>query len=66
MPKVKTHSGATKRFQITGSGKIKRKYAFKNHCLAKGIKSTKRKRHLTHKTLVHPTNVPMIQKLLAI
>ncbi|WP_342265187.1 50S ribosomal protein L35 [Cardinium endosymbiont of Philonthus spinipes] len=66
MPKVKTHSGSKKRFQVTGSGKIKRKHAFKNHCLAKKIKSTKQKRHLTHSALVHETNAPTIRKLLAI
>jgi len=66
MPKVKTHSGAKKRFQLTASGKIKRKHAFKNHCLAKGIKSTKQKRYLTHKTLVHPTNAPAMRKLLTL
>ncbi|WP_243575222.1 50S ribosomal protein L35 [Candidatus Cardinium sp. cByotN1] len=65
MPKVKTHSGSKKRFQVTGTGKIKRKHAFKNHCLAKKIKSTKQKRHLTHTTLVHETNAPTIRKLLA-
>ncbi|MCT4697203.1 MAG: 50S ribosomal protein L35 [Candidatus Cardinium sp.] len=66
MPKVKTHSGSKKRFQVTGRGKIKRKHAFKNHCLAKHIKSTKQKRYLTHSTLVHTTNAPTIRKLLAI
>lgn len=51
MPKMKTTSSAKKRFQITGSGKIKRKHAFKSHILTK--KATKRKRHLTNSTLVH-------------
>jgi large subunit ribosomal protein L35 len=50
MPKVKTKSGAKKRFKITGSGKIKRKRAFKNHILTK--KSIKQKRRLSHKTTV--------------
>ncbi|MDR1877448.1 MAG: 50S ribosomal protein L35 [Flavobacteriaceae bacterium] len=50
MPKLKTKSGAKKRFSITGSGKIKRKHAFKSHILTK--KSTKRKRNLTYSTLV--------------
>lgn len=66
MPKVKTHSGAKKRFQVTGTGKIKRKCAFKRHCLNKHIKSTKQKRRLTHGALVHKTNVPTVKKLLAI
>jgi large subunit ribosomal protein L35 len=50
MPKMKTKSSAKKRFTITGSGKIKRKHAFKSHILTK--KSTKRKRNLTHTGLV--------------
>ncbi|HAO50622.1 MAG TPA: 50S ribosomal protein L35, partial [Runella sp.] len=44
MPKVKTNSGAKKRFKMTGTGKIKRKHAFHSHILTK--KSTKRKRGL--------------------
>ena len=44
MPKVKTNSGAKKRFALTGTGKIKRKHAFKSHILTK--KSPKRKRRL--------------------
>jgi len=44
MPKMKTKSGAKKRFSFTGSGKIKRKHAYKSHILTK--KSTKRKRNL--------------------
>lgn len=66
MPKMKTHAGAKKRFQVTATGKIKRKHAFKNHCLAKRIKSTKQKRRLTHKTLVDPANLPTVRKLLRI
>ena len=50
MPKMKTISGAKKRLLITGSGKIKRKHAFKSHILTK--KSTKRKRNLTYSGLV--------------
>ena len=45
MPKMKTKSSAKKRFQVTGSGKIKRKHAFKSHILTK--KSKKRKRNVT-------------------
>ena len=51
MPKMKTVSGAKKRFKLTASGKIKRKHAFKSHILTK--KGTKQKRNLTHSTLVH-------------
>ena len=50
MPKMKTKSSAKKRFKLTGTGKIKRKHAFKSHILTK--KETKRKRNLTHATLV--------------
>ena len=50
MPKMKTKSSAKKRFKVTGTGKIKRKHAFKNHILTK--KSKKRKLALTHSTLV--------------
>ncbi|MFN2260676.1 MAG: 50S ribosomal protein L35 [Psychroflexus sp.] len=51
MPKMKTKSSAKKRFKLTGTGKIKRKHAFKSHILTK--KSKKRKLKLTHNTLVH-------------
>ncbi|MCI5056874.1 MAG: 50S ribosomal protein L35 [Flavobacteriales bacterium] len=51
MPKMKTNSSAKKRFKFTGSGKIKRKHAYKSHILTK--KSTKRKRNLTKFTTVH-------------
>jgi large subunit ribosomal protein L35 len=50
MPKMKAKSGAKKRFTLTGTGKIKRKHAFKSHILTK--KSTKRKRNLTYSGLV--------------
>ncbi|MCT4637865.1 MAG: 50S ribosomal protein L35 [Bacteroidales bacterium] len=51
MPKMKTNSSAKKRFTLTGSGKIKRKHAYKSHILTK--KSTKRKRNLTYFGEVH-------------
>ena len=51
MSKIKTNSGAKKRFALTGTGKIKRKHAFKSHILTK--KSTKRKRNLTHVGTIH-------------
>ena len=51
MPKMKTKSSAKKRFKLTGTGKIKRKHAFKSHILTK--KSKKRKLKLKHGTLVH-------------
>ena len=59
MPKMKTVSGAKKRFKLTGSGKIKRKHAFKSHILTK--KSKKRKRSLTKFTVVHKADVKNIK-----
>ncbi|MBE9466870.1 MAG: 50S ribosomal protein L35 [Bacteroidetes bacterium] len=59
MPKMKTKSGAKKRFKLTGTGKIKRKHAFKSHILTK--KSTKRKRNLTYSTTVDKTDVKNIK-----
>ena len=59
MPKMKTNSSAKKRFKFTGSGKIKRKHAFKSHILTK--KSTKRKRNLTKATLVSKSDVKSIK-----
>lgn len=50
MPKMKTHSGAKKRFSVTGTGKVRRMKANKSHILTK--KSPKRKRNLRRPTLV--------------
>ena len=61
MPKMKTHSGAAKRFKRTANG-FKRKQAYKNHILTK--KSTKRKRHLRGLAEVNPVDVPSIKRLL--
>ena len=62
MPKVKTKSSAKKRFTVTGSGKIKRKHAFKSHILTK--KSKKRKRNLTHAGLVDKTDEKNVKLML--
>ena len=62
MPKMKTNSGAKKRFRLTGTGKIKRKHAFKNHILTK--KSTKRKRALGHDAIVDETNMSNVKFML--
>ena len=62
MPKMKTKSSAKKRFKVTGSGKIKRKHAFKNHILTK--KSKKRKQRLTHFELVHESDENSIKRQL--
>ena len=64
MPKMKTNSGAKKRFTLTGSGKIKRKHAFKSHILTK--KTTKQKRRLTHIGLVDKADVDNVKKMLAL
>lgn len=64
MPKMKTKSGAKKRFTITGSGKIKRKHAYKSHILTK--KSKKRKRNLTYFTTVNKADENNIRQCLAL
>ena len=62
MPKMKTKSSAKKRFTITGTGKIKRKHAFKSHILTK--KSKKRKLKLRHAGLVHKADEMNVLKML--
>ncbi|MCL6258067.1 50S ribosomal protein L35 [Aquiflexum sp. TKW24L] len=64
MPKVKTKSGAKKRFTLTGTGKIRRKHAYKSHILTK--KSTKRKRNLTKMGLVHESDEGRVKAMLRI
>jgi large subunit ribosomal protein L35 len=64
MPKMKTNSSAKKRFAFTGSGKIKRKHAFKSHILTK--KSTKRKRSLTKDTLVDKADLGRVKAMLTV
>ncbi|QFZ53604.1 50S ribosomal protein L35 [Oceanihabitans sp. IOP_32] len=62
MPKMKTKSSAKKRFKLTGTGKIKRKHAFKSHILTK--KSKKRKKALTKMTLVHEADLNNVKLML--
>ncbi|MBW6490924.1 MAG: 50S ribosomal protein L35 [Lentimicrobium sp.] len=62
MPKMKSKSSAKKRFDITGSGKLKRKHAYKSHILTK--KSTKRKRNLTYSAIVDPADVKNVKLML--
>ena len=62
MPKVKTKSGAKKRFKLTGTGKVKRKHAFKSHILTK--KTTKQKRNLTHSGLVSSADMNRVRQML--
>lgn len=59
---MKTNSGAKKRFRLTGTGKIKRKHAYKSHILTK--KSTKRKRNLGYWTIIDSTNVNNVKLML--
>ena len=62
MPKIKTHTGAQKRFSLTGTGKIRRKHAYKSHILTK--KETKQKRNLTHIAMVQKADENRILSLL--
>ena len=63
MPKMKTHSGANKRFRLTGSGKVMRRRANRNHLLEH--KSTRRTRRLGRDVTLAPADVKKIKKLLA-
>ena len=63
MPKMKSNSGAKKRFARTGTGRLKRKKAFRSHILTK--KSPKRKRHLREDTLVAKVDEKRMERLLA-
>lgn len=62
MPKMKTKSGAAKRFKVRGSGSIKRGCAFKRHILTK--KTTKVKRHLRGVLTVHESNEKSVRAML--
>ena len=62
MPKMKSKSGAKKRFKLTGTGKVKRKHAFHNHILTK--KHKKRKRNLQKMALVNKRDEKTILDLL--
>lgn len=62
MPKLKTNSGAKKRFSFTGTGKIKRHHAFHSHILTK--KTKKQKRNLDHMAIVDKSNIKQIRELL--
>jgi large subunit ribosomal protein L35 len=63
MPKMKTNAGAKKRYSLTGTGKIKRKHAFKSHILNK--KSTKRKRNLGYSDTISKADQKNAKILLA-
>lgn len=62
MPKIKTHSGAKKRFKLSKTGKVRRAHAYKSHILNK--KSTKRKRNLRKVTVADTTNVAAVKRMI--
>ena len=62
MPKLKTNSGAKKRFSFTGTGKVKRRHAFHSHILTK--KTKKQKRTLDHVAKADKANVKSIREML--
>lgn len=62
MPKMKTHSGAKKRFKTTKNGKVKRSHAYTSHILTK--KSTKRKRNLRKTSVADVTNTKQIKRMI--
>jgi len=64
MAKLKTNSGAKKRFTLTGTGKIKRKHAYHSHILTK--KTTKQKRNLDHFALVAKVDEGRVKELLVL
>lgn len=62
MPKLKTNSGSKKRFTLTGTGKVKRKHAYKSHILTK--KTKKQKRNLTHVAMIEKVDEKRVKALL--
>jgi large subunit ribosomal protein L35 len=62
MPKMKTHSGAKKRFKVTGSGKITHEQANRRHLMES--KSSKRTRRLESDAMVAPADMKKVKKLL--
>ena len=63
MPKMKSHRGAAKRFKLTGTGKIKRRRAFRNHKFE--AKPSTRTRRLKPMVVVHDSDVAQIKRLLS-
>ena len=62
MPKMKTHRGAAKRFEVSASGKVKYRRGYRNHILTK--KSSKRKRHLRKDGYMNATDSATIKRML--
>ena len=64
MPKMKTHSGAKKRFKVTANGKVHGRHAFSSHILEK--KTPKRKRGFRKDAVISDHDVPRIKKMLGV
>ena len=64
MPKMKTHSGAKKRFKVTGSGKVRGRHPFTSHILEK--KSPKKKRALGGPKIMSDDDTPRIKRMLGV
>ena len=64
MPKLKTHSGAKKRFNLTKTGKVKRSHAYKSHLMNGHGKTTKSKRNLRKGTYADVTNEAAIKRMI--
>lgn len=62
MPKMKTHRGAAKRFKVTGSGKLRRRRAYRNHILEK--KASTRTRRLKDEVVLSDADAPRIKRML--
>ncbi len=64
MPKMKTHSGAKKRFKVTAKGKVKARHSHSSHILEK--KSPKRKRSFSNPVILTDHDAPRVKKLLGV
>jgi large subunit ribosomal protein L35 len=64
MPKMKTHSGAKKRFKVTGTGKVRGRHAFTSHILEK--KSPKHKRQLGEPAILSEDDAPRVRRMLGV
>jgi large subunit ribosomal protein L35 len=64
MPKMKTHSGAKKRFKVTGGGKVRARHAFTSHILEK--KSPKHKRQLGEAAILSDHDTPRVKRMLGV
>jgi large subunit ribosomal protein L35 len=64
MPKMKTHSGAKKRFKLTGTGKVRARHSFSSHILEK--KSPKRKRMFAQPVILSDHDTPRVKKMLGV